>query len=74
MADVQELWKHVSNLNMIFKCLINPYFRRDQKSGCKTDTSNATKCYCSEDYCNSADALARTLSMITISVAIFIFM
>ena len=48
-------------------------FVREEKSGCKTDLSNITKCYCSEDYCNTASSVFQSVTMIVISTAIFTF-
>merc|ERR1719150_553905 len=44
----------------------------EEKTGCKTDLSNVTKCYCSQDYCNSASYPVKSLAIISMSVAILI--
>ena len=45
---------------------------REEKTGCKTDLSNVTKCYCSQDYCNSASYPVKSIAIISMSVAILV--
>eukprot|EP00092_Neocalanus_flemingeri_P102249 GFUD01130788.1.p1 GENE.GFUD01130788.1~~GFUD01130788.1.p1 ORF type:complete len:146 (-),score=32.41 GFUD01130788.1:26-463(-) len=40
----------------------------EEKSGCKKDVANVTRCYCSEDYCNTATTLSTLVLGIFFSV------